>query len=58
MVMNIYLHLNVSTVYKNKGEGYRFGVVHPADRQSGCPDVRPSVRHKLVGAISQRLLQI
>jgi len=33
-----------------KAEGYRFGVVRPAVRLSG--------RHKLVGAISQRLWQI
>jgi len=37
-----------------KAEGYRFGVVRPAVRPSGCP----SVRHKLVGGISQRLLQL
>jgi len=33
-----------------KAEGYRFSVVRPAVRPSGC--------HKFVGAISQRLLQI
>ena len=32
--------------------------VRPDVRPSGWPDVRPSVCHKLVGAIYQRLLQI
>jgi len=43
---------NCQFIILAKGEGYRFGVFRPAVRPSGCP----SVRHKLVGAISQIIM--
>ena len=47
----LFAHLRTVFYYSPpKTEGYRFSVVRPA--------VCPSGRHKFVGAISQRLLQI